>query len=132
MAPNDLTRPTSVNRFFEKGALALWLGNFANEDELFTYLEGDFGAQFGILFDESIPMEFEVVPSKVPIRKLLQGFSAWQSFIDRAESEANSKGWLTATTAMILYAVRFPEDVSSKVTVTALEFIGNFAFSIQS
>ena len=112
----------------EKGLIALWLGNYDSEDGLYEYLDSGFASDFGFAIDEAAGPECDVKEAATPIRQLLEGFSAWRTFVDEATTGAKNAGWENATTAVIFHALRYrPELIKSKGTVP-LTFIGNFTF----
>lgn len=125
MAPDDLMEHADLR---EKGLIALWLGNCASEDDLYDYLDRDFASDFGFAIDEPAGPECDVKETPTPIRQLLEGFSAWRTFVDEATTGAKKAGWDSATTAVIFHALRYrPELINLKGT-GPLTFIGNFRF----
>jgi len=123
------SEPIEHSALREKGLIALWLGNCASEDDLYGYLDRDFPSDFGFAIDEPAGPECDVKETPTPIRGLLEGFSAWRTFVDEATAGAKSAGWETATTAVVFHALRYrPELIKTKGT-TPLTFIGNFRFS---
>jgi len=64
-----------------------------------------------------------------PIRQLLEGFSAWSTFVDEATAGAKKVGWEKATTAVVFYALRYRAELINLKRTGPLTFVGNFGFA---
>jgi len=107
--------------------ISLWLGNFQSEEELDEYLssveqfENDFGFE---IYPPDGP-EYDVSETgPKPIYELLEGFSRWQTFIEVATAESQSKGWIKATTALVFYNFRYDPRFINANPSGLLTFIG--------
>lgn len=83
------------------GMVSIWIGSIDDEDDLLEYVEdpNGMGRDFGCVLERS--RELCAVSSPEPIRKLLEGFSYWKSFIDEATAGTDE---LTASCAVVAYA----------------------------
>jgi hypothetical protein len=121
--------PKATHEQFRVGkVVSLWLGNFTSEELLDEYLNEGFEEDFGFkIFTPDSP-EADIEDKAVDIRTLLNGYSQSASFVDEAVTAAQSKGWETATTAVVFY--NFQYDAAS-ITPNAdppITFIGVLAY----
>ena len=104
--------------------VSVLIGTFNSENDFVQSINGPIRESLGfkkplVSFCE-VAFETEVVP----IRILLEGFSGWRSFVDRAEEVANERNLRTANAALVCYYVKC-EDAPE--IWDNMHFLGSFA-----
>ncbi|MCC6355219.1 MAG: hypothetical protein IT577_15110 [Verrucomicrobiae bacterium] len=105
-------------------AVSVWIGRFPSEPDFDKAVDDDVAKRLGL----SVPLEsiceisFETEP--VPIRRLIEGFSGWQTFVDAAESAALTLGCEKANAALVCYYLKCSDAPGMW---GQLHFLGSFS-----
>ena len=111
------------------GFISLWLGDqLTTEDELDTYLRGQFRFEFGFAVYPPDGPETCVVDSPQNVEDLLDGFSRSATFMEQAVEGAQLMGWDRATTAIVFYNFRYDSDQDRSTDDSPVRFIGTFRY----
>ena len=60
---------------------------------------------------------------------MLDGFSAYQTFLEVADAEAQESGWTEACCALVIYNFRYQASPNSSPRELPLTFIGTFRYT---
>jgi hypothetical protein len=106
------------------GIVSIWVGNFGSEHEFDVWVDGPLVKALHIEPPSASICEVSYEEEPVPICKLLEGFSGWESFAGQAEAVAKARNVMAANAALVCYYVRCEEAprVWDKV-----QFLGSFA-----
>ena len=106
------------------GMVSVWIGSFTSENDFDQCVDGPITKALGLKtpLNRICEVSFEV--EAAPVRKLLEGFSGWKSFVDQAEQIANVRGLQTANAALVCYHLKC-ED--SPEAWDKMQFLGSFA-----
>ena len=128
MAQGKQNHRATHEQFRGRGFLSLWLGNFADEDELDEYLEEQFVHDFGFAIYTPDGPEADVEEQPKDIDTLLRSYSRGETFADVAVRAANAQGWYQATTAVVFYNFKYDPAFAAPEQKTRLTFIGVFSY----
>jgi hypothetical protein len=103
--------------------VSIWVGEFETEEDFDCSVDDDVAAllEMDDEIEEMCEVAFEEKP--LPIRKLLNGFSGWESFIDQAAQAAEKLGLTSANGALVCYHLKFDE---APPAWGGLQFLGSF------
>jgi hypothetical protein len=106
------------------GNVSVWIGTFVSEIDFDRCVDGPITKTLGLKTPLASICETSFEDEPQPLRKLIQGFSGWKSFIDQAEEVATARGIQTANVALVCYYLKCegaPEQWEK------LHFLGSFA-----
>ena len=106
------------------GAVSVWVGNFESEDDFDRCTDGPITKALGLKTDLASVCEIAYEDEAVPVRKLIEGFSGWESFVEHAEKAAKARGVTTANAVLVCYYVKC-EDAPA--VWDKMHFLGSFA-----
>ena len=105
-------------------AVSIWVGNFPTENDFDQSVDEDVVKLLGLQTPIESICEVSFEDDCVSLRKLLEGFSGWETFVDHAANAATRQGLETANAALVCYYLKC-EDAPS--TWGQLHFLGSFA-----
>ena len=119
--------------FLKPGRVSVFAGDFHSYEAMDEYVDpgGRFEQDFGFRLDERYLPEVFVEAQPVPIRQLVSGFSAADSFAEAVCAAAERLSREMANTMVVFY---FCEFDPARVTINPrapLVFLGAFQFSGQ-
>ena len=86
--------------------VSVWIGTFTSEEDFDQCVAGPITATLKLdrPLEAICEVAFEANP--VPVRKLLEGFSGWLSFVGTFENIANARMLRTANAALVCYYLK--------------------------
>lgn len=104
--------------------VSIWAGIFADENKMDECTDHfiEPSLRLGVPLSAICEVAFETAP--IPLRQLLEGFSGWESFVDRACEAASRLGLGEANAALVCYALLCDAEPKQWQGVT---FLGSFA-----
>ena len=130
-----------MNSYLEDGYVSIWLGICNGYDELDEYLTADydedgeainsrFAEDFQLRFDEDCREADVADEASGDIEELLEGFSAYDAFIDEAKASLGNPLTRLYNAAVLLYDFKYDGDsVDIQHEGLSLDFIGSFKFN---
>ena len=113
----------------EGKVVALWVGDFDSPEDLDSYINGAFEADFGFRMNErAMPEVSEPAGSSVPIKVLLSGFSFYEGWIDGAVFACEEKKIAEAKAAVVFHHFRY-RDVACRNSQAPLKFVANIPWN---
>ena len=130
-----------MNSYLEDGYVSIWLGMCDSYDELNEYLaatydeDGDainsrFAEDFQFYFDDDFREADVADEASGDIEELLEGFSAYDTFIDEAKASFGNPLAQLYNAAVLLYDFKYDGDILDiRHEGLSLDFIGSFKFN---
>lgn len=111
--------------------VSVWIGSFASEDDFDDCIIGPLEEALGLEVELASICEFSFEDAPVDVRKLLEGFSGWEAFIDAAAANAKARGVQRANAALVCYGLKCegapaPGSPAAKAAWGGMEFLGSF------
>ena len=103
--------------------ISIWVGQFASESEFDYCVDHTIVKLLKLDVEIASICEVSFETTEVPIRKLLEGFSGWEGFVEQAESEASIKGIAKANSALVCNYLKCEDAPNLWGTMT---FLGSF------
>ena len=103
--------------------VSIWIGNFSSECDFDRCVDGPITRLLGIQTPLASFCEVAFEDDPQVLRKLIEGFSGWETFIDQAERSAHSRGFQAANAVLVCYNVKC-EDAPD--TWGEMRFLGTF------
>ncbi len=104
-------------------SVSIWVGTFPSEDAFDLALDRDVEARLKLPAPLAAIAEVAFEGDAIPTRKLLEGFSGWESFIEEAAT-ASAKKAASANSALVCYRLRCTDTPDSWGD---LIFLGTFS-----
>ena len=129
-----------MNSCLENGYASIWLGMCNSYDELNEYLSAAydedgqvissrFAEDFQLCFDEDFREADVADEASSNLEELLDGFSAYGTFIDEAKTSIGNPLAQLYNSAVLLYDFKYDGDiVDIQHEDLSLDFIGSFKF----
>ena len=105
-------------------SVSVWVGTFASETDFDRCVDMSVSPALSLDADIASICEIAFEPEQVSVRKLLDGFSGCETFIESAASVAASRGIVTANSALVCY---YLECSDAPVNWGGLSFLGSFS-----
>jgi hypothetical protein len=103
-------------------SVSIWVGTFPSEDAFDHASDHEVAERLKLPTPLAAIAEVAFEEKAIPTRKLLEGFSGWESFIEEA-SAASAKKAATANSALVCYHLRCSDAPDSW---GGLIFLGTF------
>jgi hypothetical protein len=90
----------------EVNAISIWIGTFPTEDDFDQSVHRDVTSvlNLNVAIESICEISFEA--NIVSLHRLLEGFSGWQTFIEKAAHAGKEKGIERANAALICYYLK--------------------------
>lgn len=105
------------------GVVSVWVGTFPSEQEFDSYLDGPLKEALGLQRELASICEVFFQDKPGPVEEVLEGFSGYGSFIDKAVEVAKVRGIDLANAALVCYYVKCE---GAAETWGKLHFLGSF------
>jgi hypothetical protein len=106
-----------------KAAVSVWVGSFPSETDFDRCIDDEVVRRLNLQTPIESLCEVAFEPTPVPFRKLIEGFSGWETFVVQVESAAKNKGIQSANAALVFYYLKCEDAPESW---GALHFLGSF------
>ena len=105
------------------GIVSVWVGNFPSEMDFDKCVDGPISDALNIEPPLASICEVSFQDEAVSIRKIIEGFSGWESFVEQAERAASINGVGNVNAALVCYYVQC-EGAPDKWA--KMNFLGSF------
>jgi hypothetical protein len=105
------------------GIVSVWIGSFLAESDFDRCVDGPIVNTLELSTPLASVCETSFEDDNLPVRRLIEGFSGWESFVGDAERAATKKGIIKANAALVCYHVKC-EDAPE--LWDKMHFLGSF------
>jgi hypothetical protein len=103
--------------------IAIWIGSFSTEQQMDECIDKDIEPSLALPFPISSICEVSFEDTPVSIRQLIEGFSGWSTYVDKACDAAQKLCVSKANGALICFYLRCDAPTNQWGCMT---FLGNF------
>lgn len=104
-------------------AVSIWVGTFPSEFDFDQRVDGPIAETLKLEKPLASICEISFEPTAIPVRKLLEGFSGWKSFVDEAVRIAKKRDIDAVNAALVCYYLKC-EDAPE--VWDEMHFLGSF------
>lgn len=105
------------------GVVSVWVGDFKSEEDFDYCVDRVIAKSLDLKVDLASICEVSYEEELLPIRKLIEGFSGWESFVDQVEGAARAAGVVTANAVLICYYLKCEE---APLIWGTMKYLGSF------
>jgi hypothetical protein len=92
-----------------KGVVSVWVGDFDSEEDFDKCTDVSIAKALGLKVPLATICEVAFENTPIAIRKLIEGFSGWETFMGEVEQAARLRDVKTANAVLVCYNVKCEE-----------------------